>query len=199
MRPNTLVKIDAYSANGDATDNSAILLIRGALRSVTGWIGKLNAKRYRITTPTATIGIRGTDHETIYIEEGEAKPGEVPGTHDLVHHGATFLENAEGRVEIPEGRAGYAPTMVNQLPALHTFIPKFLNQRRTSNDQLVDKHYAEIEKRIEEKLREHGILHDGEKYKEYISRIKETRENAEVKGRTSVIEHEKKQIKHRKK
>lgn len=46
------------------TEDCGLLAVRGALRSISGWIGKINPRGYRVTTPTVTIGIRGTDHET---------------------------------------------------------------------------------------------------------------------------------------
>jgi hypothetical protein len=38
-------------------------LVRGGFRAVTGLLGKANRQDYRVTTPAATIGIRGTDYE----------------------------------------------------------------------------------------------------------------------------------------
>lgn len=36
-------------------------LVKGGFRTITGLIGKANQEDYRVTTPTATIGIRGTE------------------------------------------------------------------------------------------------------------------------------------------
>lgn len=36
-------------------------LVKGGFRTVTGLIGKANREDYRVNTPTATIGVRGTD------------------------------------------------------------------------------------------------------------------------------------------
>lgn len=38
-------------------------LVRGGFRAITGLIGKGDRANYRVTTPAATIGIRGTDYE----------------------------------------------------------------------------------------------------------------------------------------
>lgn len=38
-------------------------LVRGGFRAITGLIGKSDRANYRVTTPAATIGIRGTDYE----------------------------------------------------------------------------------------------------------------------------------------
>lgn len=158
IRPNTVLKIEHYVVNGDAGDSSTLNLLRGALRSLTGWIGKLNPKGYRITTPTATIGVRGTDHETIHIPVETAGPDEIPGTHDRVNAGATFLETVQGRIDIAEGRAGYAPLAAKDRPAgaplLHAAIPKFMAERRTANDALTDRYRGEIDQHIRKRLRE---------------------------------------------
>jgi hypothetical protein len=46
-----------------AAGNAFFRLVRGGFRAVTGLIGKADAQAYRVTTPAATIGIRGTDFE----------------------------------------------------------------------------------------------------------------------------------------
>lgn len=38
-------------------------LVRGGFRAISGLIGKANRQSYKVTTPVATIGIRGTDYE----------------------------------------------------------------------------------------------------------------------------------------
>ena len=38
-------------------------LVRGGFRAISGLIGKADRQSYRVTTPVATIGIRGTDYE----------------------------------------------------------------------------------------------------------------------------------------
>ncbi len=45
---------------GSETSRAFMSLLKGGFRSVSGLIGKLNHDEYRITTPVATIGIRGT-------------------------------------------------------------------------------------------------------------------------------------------
>ena len=60
---NSRVKIDQYiySYNKDGKDSSALLLLRGAIRTVTGLIGQNNKDNFTVKTPAAAIGIRGTD------------------------------------------------------------------------------------------------------------------------------------------
>jgi hypothetical protein len=37
--------------------------VRGGFRAISGLIGKVDRQAYRVATPAATIGIRGTDYE----------------------------------------------------------------------------------------------------------------------------------------
>lgn len=44
-------------------------LLKGGFRAVSGLIGKTDRNEYRVTTPVATIGIRGTDYEAILCDD----------------------------------------------------------------------------------------------------------------------------------
>jgi hypothetical protein len=62
MSPSTAFKVEEHNYKPEVPDenNSFLRFIRGGLRLITGAIGKLNRPSYRVGTPTATIGIRGT-------------------------------------------------------------------------------------------------------------------------------------------
>ena len=62
MSPATVFKIEEhhFKPAKPKENNGFLRFIRGGLRLVTGLIGKLNRPSYRVATPTATIGIRGT-------------------------------------------------------------------------------------------------------------------------------------------
>ncbi len=64
-------KVEEHQYKPEAPDenNAFLRFIRGGLRLVTGVIGKLNRQSYRLATPTATIGIRGTGFDLVC--EGE--------------------------------------------------------------------------------------------------------------------------------
>src|SRR3990170_2668745 len=51
---------DARATGRDGSERGVFGLLRGALRTVTGLIGRVNRDAYLIQTPTATVGIRGT-------------------------------------------------------------------------------------------------------------------------------------------
>ena len=93
IRPRSRLMLESFKVNGNDKDSVVLNLLRGGLRSVTGWISKTAPKNYRITTNTA-IGIRGTDHEVAIVEEGENA-----GTWNKVTEGATTLSSTAGSVE----------------------------------------------------------------------------------------------------
>lgn len=65
--PGSQFRIDAFRfserGNGPGSgDGVAMTLIKGALRTVTGLLGKENYRQYRLETSVATIGVRGTEY-----------------------------------------------------------------------------------------------------------------------------------------
>ncbi|MFT5219588.1 MAG: hypothetical protein ACI9LO_001624 [Planctomycetota bacterium] len=67
MSPRSAFRIEEHEYKPDQPDenNSFLSFLQGGLRLVTGAIGKLNRTAFRIGTPTATIGIRGTGFDLI--------------------------------------------------------------------------------------------------------------------------------------
>jgi hypothetical protein len=156
VRPNTVVKFAAFSARGGASDETWMDLARGALRAVTGWIAKSNERAYRITTPTVTIGVRGTDFDVVHIPEGQAGPDETAGTHDWVHEGTTILQTQRGRIEVGAGQAAHAPA-ANLAPRRHEGVPAFLQRRQGKFDERIEQHARHIDEHMAKSLRERGI------------------------------------------
>jgi hypothetical protein len=62
VRANSRLRIDDYKAEGGDL-RSTLSLVAGGIRALTGRIGKLRRDAYLLGTPTATIGVRGTDYE----------------------------------------------------------------------------------------------------------------------------------------
>lgn len=127
LRPSTTFRMDEYKAEGGSADKIFMSLFRGAMRSITGWVGKHNNSAYRITTPNATIGIRGTDHETTVIEKAD---GDEPGTYDTVNEGATLLKTPQGQTEVSPGKFAFVPKNSAAAPFLMTRQPDFWARRR---------------------------------------------------------------------
>jgi hypothetical protein len=146
VRPNSRLKIEKYVAKGDEKDSAVFVLLRGSLRSVTGWIGKLAPKNYAIRTPSATIGIRGTDHEVAVIDSGEEA-----GTYDKVNTGETVLKTTLGEIAIQPGRAGFAKKSGADKPALLAAIPAFY--KPTPHEQLINQTKSRLELTTDQRLK----------------------------------------------
>ena len=71
LQPNTEFKIANYVDQADPKqDRFLVDLLRGSMRAITGLIGKRNRDNYRVTTTTATIGIRGSGFSAGYNPDG---------------------------------------------------------------------------------------------------------------------------------
>jgi len=147
VRPNTRLRIARYRADGGSGDTSIIALVQGALRSVTGWIGKYNAKGYAIRTPTATIGVRGTDHETMVLPTGS--PDGEAGTYDKVNHGATLLTTQHGTTEVRPNQAGFVSLKGKAKPRLLSSVPAFYRTARL--DPRFDRLHEKVRQELDTK------------------------------------------------
>ena len=75
LRPGAEFVVQGFKAQGDKSDNMALRLLTGSLRIITGWIGRSNPSAHQIITPSATIGIRGTDHEPFVLTADQPASG----------------------------------------------------------------------------------------------------------------------------
>lgn len=109
LRPGAELVTEAFKAEGGADDRWALRLVSGSVRLVTGWIARINRPGYRVTTATATIGVRGTDHEP-YVLTAELAGSSAyrEGTYDKVNRGATTLQAAGKDLDIEAGKVGFA-------------------------------------------------------------------------------------------
>ena len=110
LQPNTEFAIKEYRFDGKADGNERgfFALAKGAMRTVTGLVGRVNRDRYRITTPTATVGIRGTGGRIEVLLDGSTL---IAGT-----SGIWTLTNPSGTIDVPAGTFGKAPAAPNQPP-----------------------------------------------------------------------------------
>jgi len=101
LQPQTLLRLDEYAmaGAGQGEERGLLGLLRGGLRTVTGAIGRANRSAYRLTTPTATVGIRGTEFAVTADN----------GTRVNVTNGMIALCNDGGCVDIGAGQSGYTP------------------------------------------------------------------------------------------
>ncbi len=120
LKPGTQLKIGEYHFGGskDPENKSFMELLSGGFRTLSGSIGKLNQAAYRIDTPAASIGIRGTDYEIVIAVGGKVFAA--------VHGGGIALVNDIGELDIGEGSEflyaeispGQAPVGLESLPEL---------------------------------------------------------------------------------
>ena len=72
LYPDSQFTVTRYSDAGSAAqDHFAVSLLRGGMRAITGLIGKRDASNYKVTTPTAVVGIRGSAFLIGFNAEGE--------------------------------------------------------------------------------------------------------------------------------
>lgn len=153
VRPNTVFRVDEYKAEGNSTDKIFMSLLKGTVRSITGWVGKYDHSAYRITTPTATIGVRGTDHETTVIEAGN---GDDPGTYDTVNEGSTVMKTPHGSSEVAVGKFAFAPKGKAVAPFLLAQRPRFFANRSLRIENRIQLRKASLHGRLDQ-MREERI------------------------------------------
>lgn len=128
VRAGTELVIDRFVHDEKNASNSSFLvsLLRGGFRSITGLIGRTNPSGYQIRSATATVGIRGTDHEPMVILDtpGMQALG-APGLYDKVNDGETFITNKGGVLSLKRGDVGFAPLAGETPPQVLLKVPDF--------------------------------------------------------------------------
>lgn len=69
---NSTLHIDEYAVphnNDQSSGRSFMSLLKGGMRTVTGFIARNNPSGYKITTPVATMGVRGTDFSAVLCQD----------------------------------------------------------------------------------------------------------------------------------
>lgn len=98
LQPNTEFIVESYSYDGkqDGSERGFFRLVEGGLRAITGIVGRNNRPAYRVATPVATIGIRGSE----YLAEHREQKLKV-----RVIGGSIFLENEFGDLILFKGQS----------------------------------------------------------------------------------------------
>ena len=108
LRPNTQFQFTEFKYDKAPTDSSLVTLLRGTARMITGLIARRSPSNIRVSTVTATIGIRGTDFEVAVITEDRADAR--AGVYDYVHDGATNIRIASGQsLDVKKEQTAFAP------------------------------------------------------------------------------------------
>lgn len=61
VRPDSTLIIEQYLYAGNDDDEATLNLVSGGLRVVTGAMAKTNPENYKVRTPVALMGVRGTE------------------------------------------------------------------------------------------------------------------------------------------
>lgn len=104
IHPDSDFRIERYAFD-PVNQNSFFELAKGAIRTVSGRIGKRDREDWRLKTPTATIGIRGTEftvEERVCAAAG-CLSGDDPGLTVSVIAGRVAVSNQAGAIEVPAG------------------------------------------------------------------------------------------------
>lgn len=98
LQPNTQFRVDEFKYEGktDGKEKGFFSLLKGGLRAITGAVGHTNKENYRVNTPVATIGIRGTEFLAQYDGKLLVKVG----------NGAIYMSNAAGNLVLFSGQSG---------------------------------------------------------------------------------------------
>ncbi|MEX2480520.1 MAG: FecR domain-containing protein [Gammaproteobacteria bacterium] len=99
LQPRTEFRVDDYHFEGEEAEEekSFFSLLKGGMRAVTGFIGQRNRDAYKVKTPVATIGIRGTEYLATLGESLTVSCGE----------GICVVTNEVGEVVLQAGQTVY--------------------------------------------------------------------------------------------
>ncbi len=138
LAPQTQFRIDDYRFAGkvDGSEKGFFSLLKGAMRTITGAVGRSNRENYRVTTTVATIGIRGTEFSVTYGNSINVTTGE----------GSNEVCNAAGCLILNSGESAYVadsntrPAMTDRKadipppPAQGGQLPGFTAGNNTNSD-----------------------------------------------------------------
>jgi len=103
VQPNSEYQVENYNYSGtpDGSEIANYRLVKGGVRAVTGLIGRQNPEAYKVNTAVATIGIRGTGHNT-RICAGDCG-SRTDGLYHQTWEGITFVVNDVDSQDVPTG------------------------------------------------------------------------------------------------
>ena len=77
VRPNSAVTVEEYAFNGADTDAATLNLVEGGLRVITGAMAKTHPENYKVKTPVALMGVRGTEFSIMLCGDQICEPGQT--------------------------------------------------------------------------------------------------------------------------
>jgi len=139
FQPNTEFKVEDYSYSGkqDGTEKAFFRLIEGGLRAITGVVGHVNKPNYKVATPVATIGIRGSEYLAEYRGQLRAH----------CNHGSIYVFNDQGNLILFRGQTAVvgsgAPTYGDNIEGVGARGPSNTNNafNQQNNDNYLNTLY----------------------------------------------------------
>ena len=127
LKPGTEFEVLAYQYDENEPQKSKQVgrLIKGGFRALSGKIGQANPNNYRIETPVATIGIRGTNYTALLMNndlsvavwEGVIRLSNQAGSIDLGDGFKMRYGQVIARNERPEGLIQAPPELEQDCPS----------------------------------------------------------------------------------
>jgi len=134
---NSDFSIEKYIFDDTKEPTVEFSMIKGAMRAITGRIGKIAPQKFKVKTKTATIGIRGTNFTVIALEDGSMRAYCIYGAISvtvhkktyIVHQGSYLVFGVDGSVNMKEFSA-------DELKAMNT---QRFGQRQALKDSQLNK------------------------------------------------------------
>ena len=70
VRPNSVLDIKEYRYNGSDENAATLSLVQGGLRIITGAMTKAEPESFKVETPVALMGVRGTEFTVVLCDDG---------------------------------------------------------------------------------------------------------------------------------
>ena len=150
LRPDTVFKVESYhyAAGKQAADEVTFGLVKGGLRAVTGLLGKRTPEKFRLNTPVATIGIRGTHFGAVFCNNDcsdiPSLSGQTPenGLHTDTAQGTIMVSNDSGSLVAPAGSYSFTldskvmPVLVPDQQGVPVTMPPAISNNSNSGQPL---------------------------------------------------------------
>ena len=111
LKSDSELNIGQYHFGGaeDPANTVVMKLLAGGFRAISGSIGKSNKLAYRVETPAASIGIRGTEYEVVISPDGKVVVNVISGSVTVQTAAGTVTVGPGQTTTIVTGSAPSAP------------------------------------------------------------------------------------------
>lgn len=133
LKPETVFKIEQYRVNPEKPEEESSFynMLKGGVRALSGLMSKRNPASFRMKTAVATIGIRGTGFDLLWL--GPCSGAADCGLVAAVWEGSIISDNDAGQNEIgldqvaQIGNINLGPNFINQAPTFNVPRPDTVN------------------------------------------------------------------------